>query len=40
MQSYLLPEFKIERDDDKILSGRFVKLLPLSHRPYGNLYAY
>jgi len=27
-------------DAEKILSGKFVKLLPLSHRPYGNLYAY
>lgn len=24
----------------KILEGRFVKIVPVSHRPYGNLYAY
>lgn len=27
-------------DENDILSGKFIKLLPLSHRPYGNLYAY
>lgn len=27
-------------DADEILNGTFTKLLPLSHRPYGNLYAY
>ncbi len=27
-------------DFDKIISEEFVKLLPLSHRPYGRLYAY
>ena len=27
-------------DEDEILSGKFAKLLPLSHRPYGRLYAY
>lgn len=27
-------------DVDKILNERFMKLLPLSHRPYGRLYAY
>ena len=27
-------------DADEILSRRFMKLLPLSHRPYGRLYAY
>ncbi len=29
-----------DRDTAAILSGRFVKLLPLSLRPYGRLYAY
>ncbi len=27
-------------DFDKIIKERFIKLLPLSHRPYGRLYAY
>lgn len=27
-------------DADEILSREFIKLLPLSHRPYGRLYAY
>ena len=27
-------------DAGEILSGKFMKLLPLSHRPYGRLYAY
>lgn len=27
-------------DADEILSGRFIKLVPLSLRPYGRLYAY
>lgn len=27
-------------DFDKIINEEFVKLLPLSHRPYGRLYAY
>lgn len=25
---------------DKIINAKFIKLLPLSHRPYGRLYAY
>jgi len=29
-----------DQNENDILSGRFIKLLPLSHRPYGNLYAY
>jgi len=27
-------------DEKKILAGKFMKLLPYSHRPYGRLYAY
>lgn len=29
-----------ERDADKILGQPFTKLIPLSSRPYGRLYAY
>jgi glutamate synthase domain-containing protein 3 len=29
-----------DRDADEILSGKFTKLLPLSKRPYGRIYAY
>ncbi|HID18851.1 TPA: hypothetical protein EYP27_04860, partial [Candidatus Bathyarchaeota archaeon] len=25
---------------DEILGGKFIKLIPTSHRPYGNLYSY
>jgi glutamate synthase domain-containing protein 3 len=28
------------KDADEILAGKFTKLLPLSKRPYGNIYAY
>jgi glutamate synthase domain-containing protein 3 len=27
-------------DCDKIMSGKFVKIVPYSHRPYGRIYAY
>ncbi len=27
-------------DFDKIMRGKFVKIVPYSHRPYGNVYAY
>jgi glutamate synthase domain-containing protein 3 len=27
-------------DTDKILDYKFTKLIPVSHRPYGDLYAY
>lgn len=29
-----------DKDADKILKSNFIKLLPLSHRPYGKLYTY
>ncbi len=29
-----------DRDPAPILAGRFIKLLPVSRRPYGNIYAY
>jgi hypothetical protein len=29
-----------DRDAEAILQGKFIKLLPLSLRPYGRLYAY
>lgn len=28
------------KDPEEILQGRFIKLLPVSSRPYGNIYAY
>jgi glutamate synthase domain-containing protein 3 len=27
-------------DADKIMQGKFTKLVPFSHRPYGRIYAY
>lgn len=30
----------LDRDFEQIISKEFIKLIPVSHRPYGNLYAY
>lgn len=44
-EEQLFPHIKeftktFDLDFDKIIKDEFVKLLPLSHRPYGRLYAY
>ena len=31
---------RFDKNADKILKSNFIKLLPLSHRPYGKLYTY
>ncbi|MEW6040880.1 MAG: hypothetical protein AB1633_05110, partial [Elusimicrobiota bacterium] len=37
---YYCKEFKIDNSKGKLLKGKFLKIVPVSHRPYGNLYAY
>jgi glutamate synthase domain-containing protein 3 len=29
-----------EKDYDEVMKGKFVKIVPYSHRPYGRVYAY
>jgi glutamate synthase domain-containing protein 3 len=38
----LLTEYAnaLELDINELMSQEFIKLVPVSHRPYGNLYAY
>lgn len=40
--SNLISEYcnDLDLDYNHVMSGKFRKLLPVSHRPYGNLYAY